>query len=72
MATTTVKPTDFRVIINPLSEKQSQGKWDFRVVVTRLTDGTTKAELVSGGHIIAESVANRLARDLGMSDSERL
>ena len=58
---------DFRAFIMPLKGKASAGKWDWRVVVQRLTDGVTKTEKCSGGWLIAEAVANRLMRDLGLT-----
>lgn len=65
-----LKEEDFRVKIIPLSEKAGQGKWDWRVVVQRLTDGVTRHDKVSGGWIIAEHTANRLMRELGLGKEE--
>lgn len=54
----------FRCWIHPLSEMASQGKWDWRVVVQRLTDGVTKTLKVGGGWEAAESCARRMMQDL--------
>jgi len=55
---------DFRTFITPLSGQMSAGKWDYRVVVVRLSDGCTKQEKVSGGWSVAEAVARRLQKEL--------
>lgn len=68
----TLKSTDFRVQIDPLVGKQSEGKWDYRVIVTRLTDGMTKTERVSGGWKTADYYANKLAHDLGLPTDQWL
>lgn len=47
-----------RIEIRPTTPKESDGKWDWRVTVTR-DDGTKATELVSGGRVVAESVARR-------------
>jgi len=60
---------DFRVHISPLSQAASRGKYDWRTTVQRLTDGTTKTALVSGGWTVAESYAEKLAHDLGLPAS---
>jgi len=61
------RPADFRAWIHPItSPDESEGKFDYRVVVQRLTDGVTKQTKVSGGWTIAEAYCNLLARDLGL------
>jgi hypothetical protein len=63
-----MKATDFRAWITP-RKSSSKGKWDYRVVVQRLTDGKSAQEKVSGGWLVAEAVANKLARSLGMDEN---
>lgn len=55
---------NFRAWITPLTGKASEGKWDWRVTVQRLTDGMTTTEKVSGGWPVAEAYAEFLARKL--------
>jgi hypothetical protein len=52
---------DFRVFIDSIKHP----KWDWRVTVTRYSDGETMEEFASGGWPIAEAVARRLMHDLG-------
>lgn len=62
------RSVDFRVWIHPVKHP----KWDYRVVVQRLTDGVTKTERVSGGEPILEATVNRLAHELGLPQYKTL
>ena len=59
-----MKPTDFRVKISPVKHKL----WDWKTVVTRLTDAVKLTEWVSGGLEIAERTAQDLAERLGCTE----
>jgi hypothetical protein len=59
-----MKESDFREFVKPLTGKSSQGKWDYRVTVQRLTDGATRTIKVSGGIPIIEIYAQKLRREL--------
>jgi uncharacterized lipoprotein YmbA len=61
----TLTDKDFRCYIKPIPVSANEGKWDWRVTVQRLKDAVTRHEKVSGGWIVAESVARRLMRELG-------
>lgn len=55
----------FRAFINPVSVNEEPGKWDWRVIVQRISDGVSRYERVSGGWLAAEAVAEKLAVELG-------
>lgn len=56
----TPRDSDFRTFITPIKHP----RFDWRVTVTRLSDGTTKTDRASGGWTAAEAVAMRLQTEL--------
>lgn len=64
--------SDFQRFIAAIPVSESDGKWDYLIRVTRLFDGVTKEDKISGSFTIAEYGCLRLARELGLCDSQVL
>lgn len=60
-----MKATDYRAWIHPL---RRDCRYDYRIVVQRLTDGVTRHEKISGGWELAVAVAQALAAELGCTE----
>ncbi len=54
----------FETSVDPIPQSESEGKWDYKVTVKRLSDGKTLTDKVSGGQSTADAAANRLKGQL--------
>ena len=54
----------YKTVVVNVPENESEGKWDYKVIVWNLENGKSASEKVSGGQQIIEAINRKLRKEV--------